>query len=108
METGREKLLRIGFQRDVSRLRIDCGDVGGHAERDVQPFALADGVLVDSGVAADDLPAVEKAARAGGETAEFPGFLRVPVADLDAYALPRLIHAFLENQLKKPDDSCKV
>lgn len=42
------------------------------------------------------------------ETAEFPGFLRVPVADLDAYALPRLIHAFLENQLKKPDDSCKV
>lgn len=41
-------------------------------------------------------------------TAEWPGYLRVPVADLDAYALPRLVHAFLENQLKKQGDSCKV
>lgn len=35
------------------------------------------------------------------ESVEFPGYQRVPVADLDAYALPRLVHAFLENHLKK-------
>ena len=34
------------------------------------------------------------------ESSVFPGFLRVPVADLDAYALPRLVHAFLEKLLK--------
>ncbi len=42
------------------------------------------------------------------ESVEFPGYLRVPVADLDAYALPRLVHAFLENHLKKQADSCKM
>ena len=42
------------------------------------------------------------------ESVEFPGYQRVPVADLDAYALPRLVHAFLENHLKKQADSCKM
>ena len=39
---------------------------------------------------------------------EFAGYQRVRLDDLDRYAFPRLLHAFLEKLLKKRDDTCKM
>lgn len=38
----------------------------------------------------------------------FPGYLCVHLDDLEQYAFPRLLHAFLEKHIKKENDSCKM
>ena len=41
-------------------------------------------------------------------TETFAGYQRVRLVDLERYAFPRLLHAFLEKLLKNGDDSCKM
>lgn len=42
------------------------------------------------------------------DTSDFPDYLRVPRENLDHYAFPRLLQAFLEKHLKKSAESCKM